>query len=140
MGYNRYRKRNYNLSKSKARAYAQAMDNLEREFADNYQDWGLSAMKDSCYKMLSNTVEIRISNHSADNQYHDIYNSEILLVNIKGSKLDFTSIINEKVPKVVNFLNNLELNNYRFINIVGNNVNAYLKGYKTKKEIFVIKG
>lgn len=136
MGYNYYRKRSYNLSKSKAKAYAQAMSNLGDEFASNYQDWELSTMKDSCYKMIADTVEIRISNHSADNQYHDIYDDKVLLVNIKGSKLDFPSIIEKKVPKVEKVLDELELTNYRFINVVGDKVNAYVKGYKTKKEIF----
>lgn len=136
MGYNYYRKRNYNLSKSKARAYAQAMDDLGNEFENKYQDWGLSTMKDSCYKMIADTVEIRISNHSANNQYHDIYDDKVLLVNIKGSKLDFPSIIDNKVPKVEKVLDKLELTNYRFINVVGDKVNAYVKGYKTKKEIF----
>lgn len=138
MSYNYYRKRNYNLSKSKARAYAQAMENLGDEFESKYQDWALSTMKDSCYKMIADTVEIRISNHSANNQYHDIYNDKVLLVNIKGSKLDFPSIIDKKVPKVEKVLDKLELTNYRFINVVGDKVNAYVKGYKTKKEIYVI--
>lgn len=136
MGYNYYRKRNYNLSKSKARAYAQAMDDLGNEFESKYQDWALSTMKDSCYKMIADTVEIRISNHSANNQYHDIYDDKVLLVNIKGSKLDFPTIIEKKVPKVEKVLDGLELTNYRFINVVGDKVNAYIKGYKTKKEIF----
>lgn len=136
MSYNHYRKRSYNLSKSKARAYAQAMDDLGNEFESKYQDWDLSTMKDSCYKMIADTVEIRISNHSANNQYHDIYDDKVLLVNIKGSKLDFPSIIDNKVPKVEKVLDGLELTNYRFINVVGDKVNAYVKGYKTKKEIF----
>ncbi|GET05386.1 hypothetical protein SY212_04160 [Ligilactobacillus agilis] len=136
MSYNYYRKRNYNLSKSKARAYAQSMDDLGNEFASKYQDWGLSTMKDSCYKMITDTVEIRISNHSANNQYHNIYDDKVLLVNIKGSKLDFPTIIEKKVPKVEKVLDGLELTNYRFINVVGDKVNAYIKGYKTKKEIF----
>lgn len=136
MSYNHYRKRSYNLSKSKARAYAQSMDDLGNEFASKYQDWSLSTMKDSCYKMIADTVEIRISNHSANNQYHNIYDDKVLLVNIKSSKLDFPTIIEKKVPKVEKLLDGLELTNYRFINVVGDKVNAYIKGYKTKKEIF----
>lgn len=86
MGYNYYRKRSYNLSKSKARAYAKSMDDLGNKFASKYQDWCLSTMKDSCYKMVADTVEIRISNHSANNQYHNIYNDKVLLVKFRETK------------------------------------------------------
>ena len=133
--YNAYRHRYYNVSKSKARKYAASMNELSNYF-DN-SDWDISAPLDSCYKNFGN-YEIRISNHSAE-YVHDLSGKTGLLVNIKGSKLDFIDIINNKVPIVIKFLNKLPLNKYRFINIFYNNVNCYYKGFKTKKDIFQIK-
>lgn len=133
MGYNRYRKRSYNRSKNQNREYAQQMEALEI-FFDGLDEWILSSMKDSAYKSFEN-YEVRLSNHSADNKYHDLENGT-LLVNIKTSKLKFQEIIETKLDDILKVVNNLDLEKYRFINIVNGNINCYLKNYKTKKEVF----
>jgi len=138
MAYNRYRKRHYNISKTKARDYAESMNDLFEAFNTQYKDWEISTMGDSCYKALTSNIEIRISNHSADNQYHDLHKEGRLLINIKGSKLDFTRIIDTKVPQVLALLNKVNLEPYRFINVVGNRVHLFYRGYKTKKDTLVI--
>lgn len=135
MSYNHYRHRHYNISKSKARNYAQQMDNLERIFDEKYPKWQLSAMKDSCYRDYGN-FEIRISNHSAEYK-HDIQNG-YLIVNIKGSKLDFPKIIDNVVPKVLNDLRRVNLQKYRFINVINNRIDLYYKGFKTKKDSIML--
>ncbi|KRL74565.1 hypothetical protein FC54_GL001400 [Ligilactobacillus saerimneri DSM 16049] len=136
--WNAYRHRHYNLSKTKAKDYAEAMEELEKTFETDYPDWELSGRMDSCYMWLNDDIQIRISNHSADNQYHDLEGELYLLVNIKGSKLKFTEIIDKKVPKVKKALDNMDIDKYRFINVVGNNINAFYKGYKTKKDVVKI--
>ena len=138
MAYNRYRKRHYNISKTKSRDYAESMDDLFGAFNTQYKDWEISTMGDSCYKALTSNIDIRISNHSADNHYHDLHTECRLLINIKGSKLDFTRIIDTKVPQVLAVLNKVNLEPYRFINVVGNRVHLFYRGYKTKKDTLVI--
>lgn len=134
--WNSYHKRYYTISDSKARKYAQAMEELETTFQNDYPDWDLSDRKDSCYHWVSDDIQLRISNHSANNQYHNLDGDYFLLVNIKGSKLDFPKIIEERVPHVIEFLQMLDVGKYRFINIIGDKVNAFYKGYKTKKDVF----
>ena len=68
--------------------------------------------------------------------YHDLNNSERLLVNVKCSKLDFISIIENKIESIVQFIETLEIEKYRFINIIDNKANCYLRNYKTKKDVF----
>lgn len=132
--YNSYRKRSYTYSKTKRREYAEQMEELENNF-DELKGWELSSMKDSAYKQTANYT-IRLSNHSADNSYHDIYNGDILLLNIKASKLDFINVINNKLSDVTKIVDTLDLNNYRFINVLNGRIDCYLKGYKTKKDVF----
>lgn len=131
MSYNYYRHRHYNISKAKARNYAQQMENLENIFEKEYPEWQLSTMKDSCYCDYDQ-FEIRISNHSAEYK-HDIQNG-YLIINIKGSKLDFPKIIDNVVPKVLNQLQDIDLTKYRFINIINNRIDLYYKKFKTKKD------
>ena len=133
--YNSYRKRTYNLTDNQRRNYANEMKNLEEYLQDS--EWSYSPSLDSCYKNFEN-FELRLSNHSADNQYHNIIDSKYLLVNVKCSKLDFKKYIEKRVSKILHLLSTLDLSKYRFVNIVGNNVNCYVKGYKTKKEKFEI--
>lgn len=92
-------------------------------------------MKDSCYRDYGK-FEIRISNHSAEYK-HDIMDG-YLIVNIKGSKLDFPKIIDNIVPKVLNRLKRIKLNNYRFINVINNRINLFYKGFKTKKDLIAL--
>ena len=120
MAYNYYRKRHYHLSDTKKRQYSQQMREL-----------------DSTYKLYP-TFELRLSNHSADNQYHNLIDAKRITVNVKCSKLDFISIIENKIESIVQFIETLEIEKYRFINIVDGKVNCYLKNYKTKKEVFEI--
>lgn len=135
MGYNSYRHRRYNISKTKARNYAQQMDNLENIFDKEYPEWQLSMMKDSCYRDYGK-FEIRISNHSAEYK-HDIMDG-YLIVNIKGSKLDFPKIIDNIVPKVLNRLKRINLNNYRFVNVINSRIDLFYKEFKTKKDSIML--
>lgn len=132
--YNAYRKRSFTMSDSKRRQYAQDMENIRQCLLDS--DWVLSSHQDSAYKTYPN-YEVRLSNHSADNQYHDLHDDSILLVNIKASKLDFFHIIETKLDRILAKVDALELDKYRFINVTPmGNINCYLKGYKTKKDVF----
>ena len=88
--YNSYRKRSFNRSAKQCREYAETMNELEEAF-DNLDGWYLSSMKDSAYQNYDK-YQIRLSNHSADNKYHDLENG-FLIVNIKSSKLNFINII-----------------------------------------------
>jgi len=133
--YNKYRKRLYNLTDRQRRLYAQDMQDLENYLQST--DYSYSSSLDSIYKNFPN-FELRLSNHSADNQYHDIYTSSTLLVNVRCSKLAYREYIEKKVPAILNLLKTLDLSKYRYINIINEQVNCYLKDYKTKKEKFSI--
>ena len=93
--YNAYRKRSFNRTDKQRRDYAQAMDELEQAF-DELDGWYLSS-------------------HSADNQYHDLENG-YLIVNVKASKLNFVDIIENKLDKILEKVDKLDLDKYRFIN------------------------
>lgn len=110
------------------------MDELEQAF-DDLEGWELSSMKDSAYKDFGK-YEVRLSNHSADNQYHDLENGK-LLVNIKASKLNFVDIIENHLQKIIEKIETLDLEQYRFINATNleNNIKCYYKGYKSKKDV-----
>lgn len=131
MAWNSYRKRHYHISDSKRRNYANQMQEIEAYFEES-TEWEISSRLDSAYRVFDNFT-VRLSNHSADNSYHDIHNGE-LLVNIKSSKLDFIHKIENDVDKVVKYVNSLELDKYRYIHVNGSFLKAYLKGYKTKFE------
>jgi hypothetical protein len=132
--YNAYRKRSFNRSDKQRREYAQAMEELENAF-ENLDGWHLSNMMDSAYKNFDN-YQVRLSNHSADNKYHDLENG-YLIVNVKASKLHFVDIIENKLDKILEKVDKLELDKYRFINATNleHDIKCYLKGYKTKKEV-----
>lgn len=132
--YNAYRKRSFNRTDKQRRDYAQAMDELEQAF-DELDGWYLSSMKDSAYKNFDK-YQVRLSNHSADNQYHDLENG-YLIVNVKASKLNFVDIIENKLDKILEKVDKLALDKYRFINATNleHDIKCYLKGYKTKKEV-----
>lgn len=133
MSYNSYRHRHYNISKTKARNYAQEMEDLEQQF-NQLADWSLSSMKDSAYKYFGD-FEIRLSNHNANNQYHDLENGT-LLINVKLSKLHFIEFIENELDSLLKKLNNIELTKYRFINVVDTHINCFYKEFKTKKDVF----
>lgn len=133
--YNNYRKRSYNLTDRQRRLYAQDMQDLENYLQST--EFSYSSSLDSIYKNFPD-FELRLSNHSADNQYNDIYTSSTLLVNVRCSKLAYREYIEKKVPVILNLLKTLDLTKYRYINIVNDQVNCYLKSFKTKKEKFSI--
>ena len=136
MAYNYYRKRHYHLSDSKKRQYSQQMRELESYF-DSLEDWSISTHLDSAYKIYPK-FNLRLSNHSADNEYHNLIDAKRITINVKCSTLDFATIIENKVESIVQFIETLEIERYRFINIVDGRVNCYIKNYKTKKEVFEI--
>lgn len=133
--YNAYRKRSYNLTERQRKLYAQDMQDLENYLQST--DYSYSSSLDSIYKNYPD-FELRLSNHSADNQYHNIYTSSTLLVNVRCSKLAYREYIEKKVPVILNLLSTLDLTKYRYINIINDQVNCYLKDFKTKKEKFTI--
>lgn len=132
--YNSYRKRSFNRSDKQRREYAQAMEELEQTF-ENLEDWNLSSMKDSAYKDYDK-YEVRLSNHSADNQYHDLQDGK-LIINIKASKMNFVWIIENKLDAILEKVNKLDLSKYRFINATSldHDIKCYYKNYKTKKDV-----
>lgn len=137
--YNAYRKRSFNRSDTQRREYAQAMDELSQAFDELSQyGWSISSHLDSAYKNYD-YYQVRLSNHSADNQYHDIYDG-YLIVNIKVSKQDFVTIIEQKLSGILAKVDTLDLSSYRFINITNNGtrLTCYYKGYKTKKDVFEV--
>lgn len=134
--YNAYRKRSFNRSDKQRREYAQAMGELEQSFDLLAQDgWSISSHLDSAYKNYD-YYQVRLSNHSADNQYHDIHEG-YLIVNIKASKQDFVDIIEHRLSSVLAKVDTLDLSLYRFINVTnyGRKLTCYYKGFKTKKDI-----
>lgn len=129
--YNSYRKRSFTMSDTKRREYAQAMEKLDEEIEK--LDWSLSSKKDSCYKWFDN-YKVRLSNHSADNKYHDLEEG-FLIVNIKASKLNFANIIQNDLEKILKVIDEQDLTQFRFVNVTGidGNINFFYKGFKTKK-------
>ncbi|MBS4769674.1 hypothetical protein KG090_00665 [Carnobacteriaceae bacterium zg-ZUI240] len=132
--YNAYRKRSFSRTDNQRREYAKKIEELEQEF-EQLDEWYLSSMKDSAYKEYEKYT-VRLSNHSADNAYHDLHDGK-LLVNIRASKLEFIDIINNQLDKILDKINNLDLDKYRFINSsqTGYEIKCYYKGYKTKKDV-----
>ena len=132
--YNAYRKRSFNMSDSKRKEYAQAMDELEQAF-DELDGWILSSKMDSAYKNFDN-YEVRLSNHSADNQYHDLENGR-LIVNVRASKLNFLSVLQSQLDEILAKVDKLPLSDYRFINVnlANKSISCFYKGYKTKKDV-----
>lgn len=56
---------------------------------------------------------------------------------MKASKLNFVDIIENKLDKILEKVDKLDLDKYRFINATNleHDIKCYLKGYKTKKEV-----
>lgn len=134
--YNAYRKRSFNRSDKQRREYAQAMDELEQSFERLEQDgWSISSHSDSAYKNYD-YYQVRLSNHSADNQYHNIYDG-YLIVNIKASKQAFVRLIEGYLGDLLSYLDTLDLSLYRFINVTnrGKRITCYYKDFKTKKDV-----
>ena len=134
--YNAYRKRSFNRSDNQRREYAQAMDELSQAFDELSQyGWSISSHLDSAYKNYD-YYQVRLSNHSADNQYHDIYEG-YLIVNIKASKQDFVWLIENYLDHLVSYIDTLDLSKYRFINVTnrGKKITCYYRDFKTKKDV-----
>ena len=137
--YNTYRKRSFNRSDTQRREHAQAMEELSQAFDELSQyGWSISSHLDSAYKNYD-YYQVSLSNHSADNQYHDIHEG-YLIVNIKASKQDFVTIIEHKLSGILAKVDTLNLSSYRFINVTNNGrrLTCYYKGYKTKKDVFEV--
>lgn len=135
--YNAYRKRSFNRSDTQRREYAQAMDELSQAFDELFQfGWSISSHLDSAYKNYD-YYQVRLSNHSADNQYHDIHNG-YLIINIKASKQDFVNLIENYLSDLLSYLDTLDLSLYRFINVTnkGKRITCYYKNFKSKKDVF----
>ena len=55
---------------------------------------------------------------------------------------EFATLLDEinaqlnKVAEIVEKINKLDLTKYRFINVINGNLNCYIKGFKTKKEVY----
>ena len=132
--YNAYRKRSFNMSASKRTEYAQAIAEVAQAF-DELDGWILSSKMDSAYKNFDN-YEVRLSNHSADNQYHDLENGR-LIVNVRASKLNFLSVIQSQLDEILAKVDKLPLSDYRFINVnlANKSISCFYKGYKTKKDV-----
>lgn len=135
--YNAYRKRSFNRSDTQRREYAQTMDELGRVFDELSQfGWSISSHLDSAYKNYD-YYQVRLSNYSADNQYHDIHEG-YLIVNIKASKQDFVNLIENYLSDLLSYLDTLDLSLYRFINVTnkGKRITCYYKNFKSKKDVF----
>lgn len=137
--YNAYRKRSFNRSDTQRRDYAQAMEELSQAFDELSQyGWSISSHLDSAYKNYD-YYQVRLSNHSADNQCHDIHEG-YLIVNIKASKQGFVEIIEHRLSGILAKVNSLDLSLYRFINVTnsGSRLTCYYKGFKTKKDVIEV--
>lgn len=137
--YNAYRKRSFNRSDTQLREYAQVMEELSQAFDDLSQyGWSISSHLDSAYKNYD-YYQVRLSNHSADNQYHDIHEG-YLIVNIKASKQDFVEIIEHRLSGILAKIDSLDLSLYRFINVTngGSRLTCFYKGFKTKRDVIEV--
>lgn len=115
-----------NISKTSAYRH---IDALAKIFKKKYPEWQLSINKNSCWRSYKSFL-IEISNSSADYRHRQNYG---LVVYIKGSKLDFSKIIDNTVPKILKRLQDINLTKYRFINVINDRIDLYYKGFKTKK-------
>ena len=137
--YNAHRKRSFNRSDTQRREYAQVMEELSQAFDElSHDGWSISSHLDSAYKNYD-YYQVRLSNHSADNQYHDIHEG-YLIVNVKASKQDFVEIIEHRLSGILAKVDSLDLSLYRFINVTnsGSRLTCYYKGFKTKKDVFEV--
>lgn len=122
-----------NISKTSAYRH---IDALAKIFKKKYPEWQLSIRKNSCWRSYKDFL-IKISNQSANYRFQQ---SDYLEVYINSSKLDFPKIIDNIVPKVLKRLQNIDLTEYRFINVINGRIDLYYKNFKTKKVSISING
>lgn len=113
---------------SKTSAYRH-IDALAKIFKKKYPEWQLSIRKNSCWHSYESFL-VEISNSSANYRFQQ---SDYLEVYINSSKLDFPKIIDNVVPKVLKRLQDIDLTEYRFINVINGRIDLYYKNFKTKK-------
>lgn len=137
MTYNAYRKRHYNLSYNQKKQYALEMQELENYLANS--DYSYSTHLDSVYKELDDCT-IRLSNHKPTSEYHDLSdNTSRPIVDIRKSKKDFISFLENEMENLITIISYLDLTYYRYIKVKPERKTlvCYFKGYKTKKvELF----
>lgn len=137
MTYNAYRKRHYNLSANQKKQYALEMQELENYLANS--DYSYSTHLDSVYKELDDCT-IRLSNHKPSSEYHDLSdNTSRPIVDIRKSKKDFISFLENEMENLITIISYLDLTYYRYIKVKpeSKTLVCYFKGYKTKKvELF----
>jgi hypothetical protein len=137
MTYNAYRKIHYNLSSNQKKKYAMEMQELENYLANS--DYSYSTHLDSVYKELDDCT-IRLSNHKPTSDYHDLSdNNSRPIVDIRKSKKDFISFLENEMENLITIISYLDLTYYRYIKVKpeSKTLVCYLKGYKTKKvELF----
>lgn len=137
MTYNAYRKRHYNLSSNQKKQYALEMQELENYLSNS--DYSYSTHLDSVYKELDDCT-IRLSNHKPTSNYHDLSdNTSRPIVDIRKSKKDFISFLENEMENLIAIISYLDLTYYRYIKVKpeSKTLVCYFKGYKTKKvELF----
>lgn len=137
MTYNAYRKRHYNLSSNQKKQYALEMQELENYLANS--DYSYSTHLDSVYKELDDCT-IRLSNHKPTSDYNDLSdNTSRPIVDIRKSKKDFISFLENEMENLITIISYLDLTYYRYIKVKpeSKTLVCYFKGYKTKKvELF----
>ena len=137
MTYNVYRKRHYNLSSNQKKKYAIEMKELENYLADS--EYSYSTHLDSVYKELDDCI-IRLSNHNPNSNYHNLGdNTSRPIVDIRKSKKDFISFLENEMENLITIISYLDLTYYRYIKVKpeSKTLVCYFKGYKTKKvELF----
>lgn len=137
MSYNAYRKRHYNLSSNQKKKYTIEMQELENYLANS--DYSYSTHLDSVYKELD-VFTIRLSNHIPTSDYHDLSdNTSRPIVDIRKSKKDFISFLENEMENLITIISYLDLTYYRYIKVKpeSKTLICYFKGYKTKKvELF----
>lgn len=135
--YNPYRKRHYNLSSSQKRKYAQEMNELETYLEQS--PYTYSTYLDSIYHQFEG-YKVRISNHKPNSKYHDMSDTTSnVLVDIRCSKKNFISFIENQLEEIETALSYIDLTYYNYIQVkpASKTLVCYLKGYKTKKvELF----
>ena len=113
------------------------MQELENYLVNS--DYSYSTHLDSVYKELDDCT-IRLSNHKPASYYHDLSdNTSIPIVDIRKSKKDFISFLENEMENLITIISYLDLTYYRYIKVKpeSKTLVCYFKGYKTKKvELF----
>lgn len=127
----------YNLSSNQKKQYALEMQELENYLANS--DYSYSTHLDSVYKELDDCT-IRLSNHKPSSEYHDLSdNTSRPIVDIRKSKKDFISFLENEMENLITIISYLDLTYYSYIKVKpeSKTLVCYFKGYKTKKvELF----